>query len=119
MVRSLSPRQEHACDGACTSHDCASSSVLCQAHHSVETATHAACALCAPRSPDGSVYQVGDEGNMCWSVACDNGIQGACLNMETEGAFRKVVCQPAPVRSPTTKNVEIKDDATVGVWGGT
>eukprot|EP00966_Prymnesium_polylepis_P026180 603879-Prymnesium_polylepis.3 len=39
--------------------------------------------------------------------------------METEGAFRKVVCQPAPVRSPTTKNVEIKDDATVGVWGGT
>jgi len=47
--------------------------------------------------PDGRVYQVGDEGNMCWSVGCDNGIQGACLNMETEGAFRKVVCEPEKV----------------------
>lgn len=83
--------------------------------------------------PDGRVYQVGDEGNMCASVGCDGGEQGACYPMETEGAFRKVICAtPDPdgtgARSDgsisgdaaaTTKNVVTRNDATVGVWGGT
>ena len=71
-------------------------------------------------SPDGRVYQVGDEGNMCESVACDGGIHGACPGGETEGAFRKVICAPPKVRSPNAhKNVVIENDPNVGVWGGT
>ena len=35
---------------------------------------------------------MGDEGNMCGSVACDGGMRGACPGGETEGAFRKVKC---------------------------
>ena len=69
--------------------------------------------------PDGRVYQVGDEGNMCGSVACDGGTQGPCPGGENEGAFRKVVCEPAVVRPPDDKNVVIKGDTTVGTWGGT
>ena len=56
---------------------------------------------------------------MCWSVACDGGESSDCQEAETEGAFRKVVCEPPKPRSPTTKNVVIEHDQTVGVWGGT
>jgi len=70
--------------------------------------------------PDGRVYQVGDEGNMCGSVACDGGKKGACFWGETEGAFRKVICEP-PVKRPESaaRNTVIEKDKTVGVWGGT
>ena len=69
--------------------------------------------------PDGRVYQVGDEGNMCGSVACDGGFHGTCAGGETEGAFRKIICAP-PKQNPPTKarNQVIQRDATVGVWGG-
>ena len=70
--------------------------------------------------PDGRVYQVGDEGNMCESVACDGGFQGACPGGETEGAFRKVICEPQAERPASAAlNVVIEDDRSVGVWGGT
>ena len=70
-------------------------------------------------SPDGRVYQVGDEGNMCGSVACDGGIQGACPGGETEGAFRKVICAPTKRRGPNAHlNKVTKKDETAGVWGG-
>ena len=63
---------------------------------------------------------MGDEGNMCWTTACDNGIRGACPGGETEGAFRKVVCEPAKVRPASAAlNVVIEGDETVGQWGGT
>ena len=67
--------------------------------------------------PDGRVYQVGDEGNMCGSVACDGGMQGACPGGETEGAFRKVICAP-PKQLPPSNNIVIRNDKTAGVWGG-
>ena len=67
--------------------------------------------------PDGRVYNVGDEGNMCGSTACDFGIKGACPGGENEGAFRKVVCAQPPQR-PFSRNVVIDGDTTVGVWGG-
>ena len=70
--------------------------------------------------PNGQVYQVGDEGNMCNSVACDGGIHGACPGGETEGAFRKVICAPPKQRRPgSNRNIVIENDKTVGVWGGT
>ena len=59
-----------------------------------------------------------DEGNMCGSVACDGGIQGACPGGETEGAFRKVICEPRHQHG-NSLNVEIKNDKSAGVWGGT
>ena len=68
--------------------------------------------------PDGRVYQVGDEGNMCGSVACDGGTQGECLGMETEGAFRKVICDPGRQWNWNSRNQVIDFDETVGVWGG-
>jgi len=69
--------------------------------------------------PDGHVYQVGDEGNMCQSLACDGGTPGNCINGEGGWSFRKVTCvAPAP-RPTTSANVEINDDTTAGVWGGT
>jgi hypothetical protein len=77
------------------------------------------CRGATARSPDGRVYQVGDEGNLCGSVACDGGIQGACPGGETEGAFRKVICAPAKQHSATSRNIVIQNDETVGVWGGT
>jgi len=69
--------------------------------------------------PDGRVYAVGDEGNMCQSVACDGGIQGDCPGGETEGAFRKVICAPPVPVNPRSGNKVIKNDPGVGVWGGT
>jgi hypothetical protein len=57
---------------------------------------------------------------MCWSVACDGGIQGACTHGETPGSFRKVICEPQKRRPASArKNKVIKDDPKVGVWGGT
>ena len=82
--------------------------------------------------PDGRVYQVGDEGNMCWSLACDGGTQGECHHGEGPWAFRKVRCAPLDPDRPegsvsggnwktwkATKNVVVKNDASVGEWGGT
>jgi len=69
--------------------------------------------------PDGRVYAVGDEGNMCQSVACDGGIQGDCPGGETEGAFRKVICAPLLPVNPDAGNKVFKNDPAVGVWGGT
>jgi len=73
--------------------------------------------------PDGRVYQVGDEGNMCLSVGCDGGTQGVCSGGETEGAFRKVVCEPPNYeeenKKQTSSNIVIEYSDNVGVWGGT
>jgi len=69
--------------------------------------------------PDGRVYQVGDEGNMCGSVGCDGGTQGACPGGETEGAFRKVICAPPVEYDFESHNEVIDEDKTAGVWGGT
>ena len=65
--------------------------------------------------PDGRVYLVGDEGNMCASVGCDGGIQGDCPGGETEGAFRKVVCAPVVEHSNASHNEIIEDDDSAGV----
>ena len=69
--------------------------------------------------PDGKVYQVGDEGNMCWSVACEGGVQGTCNEEEGGWSFRKVVCAPAVAHKKQSQNVVIEGDETAGVWGGT
>ena len=71
--------------------------------------------------PDGRIYQVGDEGNMCWSVACEGGVQGECNEDEGGWSFRKVVCEPAPERRTGVGNVNqvVENDQSVGVWGGT
>ena len=68
--------------------------------------------------PDGRVYQVGDEGNMCGSVACDGGVQGECHEGEGGWSFRKVTCAPLRKR-PANANEVIDDAPGVGVWGGT
>jgi len=69
--------------------------------------------------PDGRVYQVADEGNMCGSVACVGGVQGHCNEGEGEWSFRKVICAPAVAKRQPALNVVTEGDETVGVWGGT
>ena len=69
--------------------------------------------------PDGRKYQVGDEGNMCASVACKGGHKNSCADAETEGAFRKVICAPKVFPSANSRNVVVENDETVGNWGGT
>lgn len=59
---------------------------------------------------------MGDEGNMCGSVACDGGMRGACPGGETEGAFRKVKC--AQVHHTPSRNRVTHGAGGVGVWGG-
>ena len=42
--------------------------------------------------PDGTVYQVGDNGDYCKSIACIGGISGVCNQSDGEWAGRKVTC---------------------------
>jgi len=42
--------------------------------------------------PNGYSYLVGDEGNACGSLACENGQPGECMHYTSSWAFRKVVC---------------------------
>ena len=46
--------------------------------------------------PDGAVYLVGDNGDLCGSLACVNGVAGKCNEwFSYEWAYRKVVCATA------------------------
>lgn len=56
--------------------------------------------------PDGSVYQVGDSGDSCESLACVGGTYTTCTQLEGPWSYRKVTCTqidepettlPAPV----------------------
>eukprot|EP00966_Prymnesium_polylepis_P087457 2023623-Prymnesium_polylepis.4 len=67
---------------------------------------------------DGRKYQVGDEGNMCYSVACQGGMQGGCYPGEAEGSFRKVLCEPKKWVDSIANNQVVDNDPTVGAWGG-
>jgi FAD/FMN-containing dehydrogenase len=49
--------------------------------------------------PNGEVYQVGDNGDSCGSLACIGGIAGSCSENNPGGAGYQVVCATAP---PTT-----------------
>ena len=68
--------------------------------------------------PDGRVYQVGDEGNICGSVSCEGGTQGTCNEGEGEWAFRKVVCAPAKKRPRSANKNSHHRDSKAGTWGG-
>ena len=45
------------------------------------------------RCPDGETYEVGDNGDACWSLACVNGEMVNCNRMEGEWSGRKVTCK--------------------------
>ena len=42
--------------------------------------------------PDGQVYQVGDLGNWCGSLACYGGVAGTCHKNHGQWSNRRVVC---------------------------
>eukprot|EP00965_Chrysotila_dentata_P105226 3475335-Pleurochrysis_carterae.AAC.2 len=42
--------------------------------------------------PDGKVYQAGDNGNYCGSLACVGGVSGACNKSPGPWSRAKVVC---------------------------
>ena len=46
--------------------------------------------------PDGSTYQVGDNGDMCGTIACVGGESGECLQEEGPWAHRRVACAVKP-----------------------
>jgi hypothetical protein len=49
--------------------------------------------------PDGQVFTVGDEGNLCGSVACEGAVDHECYHREltTERAHRKTTHSPRPL----------------------
>ena len=42
--------------------------------------------------PSGDVYQVGDNHNLCASLACEGGVSGPCGENNPGGANVKVIC---------------------------
>ena len=46
------------------------------------------------KCPDGNIYDVGDNGDNCGSLACINGISDGCSQSNTKGAGMKVICAP-------------------------
>merc|ERR1711920_1106329 len=50
--------------------------------------------------PDGQIYQVGDNGDACGSIACVDGTPGVCNRREGAWSFTKVECAPAPQPTP-------------------
>ena len=44
--------------------------------------------------PDGTVYQVGDNGDACGSLACVGGVSGACNAFNGDWTGNKVTCAP-------------------------
>jgi len=61
---------------------------------------------------DGQVYQVGDNGDSCATLACEGGIRGACNKHGGEWSGAAVTCAP-----PMTTNSFIEQAGTGG-WGG-
>lgn len=55
--------------------------------------------------PDGQIYQVGDNGDACNSLACVGGTAGTCNRNDGSWSFRKVECAAAPVPAPTPVQV--------------
>ena len=43
--------------------------------------------------PDGSVYDVGDLGDLCGSLACENGFPGMCVKRAGPWSYNGVVCE--------------------------
>lgn len=68
--------------------------------------------------PDGRVYPVADEGNLCGSIACHGGQPSECNHFEGTWAFREVTCA-RPARVPVSRNVYHTFVEGVGDWGGT
>jgi len=62
---------------------------------------------------DGQVYQVGDNGDSCATLACEGGIRGACNRHGGDWSGAAVTCAP-----PTQQNAFIEQAGTGG-WGGT
>lgn len=66
--------------------------------------------------PDGRAYEVGDEGNMCGSIACHGGTQLNCNHKEGMWSFREVFCNP--VEEVSLNNHQYTVDPEVYEWGG-
>jgi len=72
--------------------------------------------------PNGQVFTAGDEGNMCGSIACFGGEQGACHEHEGIWSFREVHCDQAAAGATNLESSvnQVTEGAHgVGVWGGT
>merc|ERR1719160_279088 len=60
---------------------------------------------------DGQVYQVGDNGDSCATLACEGGIRGKCNKHGGEWSGASVTCAP-PLQN------SFIEDAGTGGWGG-
>jgi len=62
--------------------------------------------------PDGSVYQVGDNGDGCETLACIGGTSGPCNEEEGPWSSRKVTCAPLSDDSDPTLPDPVDEDDT-------
>lgn len=71
--------------------------------------------------PDGQIYQVGDNGDACGSLACVGGLAGICTPWNPGGEGIRVTCGSAPDAAPVssaTSSTQTESDQALTYSGG-